>query len=126
MKAHEFITESDIQITAKLKSAIEQEINKQITSARTSLMPLGFFEIYDIMNQVASANGVDDLPVSRKLHNHDAAAPYTDIEKSMLRAAYTAAGQPWDTSILDLSNAPNQHKSDGAESPMKPFKGYPR
>lgn len=124
MKANEFVTES--KISAELRNAIEQEINKQITSARTNLLPLGFFEIYDIMNQVASANGVDDLPVDRKLHNHDAAAPYTDIERKMLRAAYTAAGQPWDKSILDLADNPDQHKTDGAVSPVVSFKGYPR
>ena len=128
MKATEFITEGQegVKIDAELKAAIAHEIEAQITSARTNLLPLGFFEIYDIFNAVATANGVDQVTVKHPTHNHQAAAPYTPIERKMLQAAYTAMGQPWDASILDLSTNPDSKKTDGVMSPVIGFKGYSR
>ena len=127
MKANEFITEgSTTKISAELKAAIKAELDAQITSFRTNVLPLGFFQIYDIMNAVAMSNGVDQVDYKHDNHNHDAAAPYTAIERKMLQAAYNAVGQPWDTSILDLSDNPESERPDGASSPVVAFKGYPR
>lgn len=126
MKAKDFVTETKVKIPPELKAAIQQELNSQITSFRKNVLPLGFFEIYDIMNAVATANGVDQVTVKHPVHNHTAAAPYTPIERKMLQAAYTAMGQPWDSSILDLTNNPDSQLSDGKGSPVIAFQGYPR
>ena len=126
MKAKDFVTETRVKIPPELKAAIQAELNSQVNSLRRNLVPLGFFEIYDIMNAVATSNGVDQVTVKHPTHNHTAAAPYTPIERKMLQAAYTAMGQPWDTSILDLTNNPDSQMPDGAGSPVVPFKGYPR
>jgi hypothetical protein len=127
MKANEFITEgSPAKITAELKAAIKAELDAQVTSFRTNVLPLGFFQIYDIMNAVATANGVDQVEYKHDIHNHDVAAPYTPIERKMLQAAYTAIGQPWDKSILDLSDNPESQQPDGQQSPVIQFKGYAR
>lgn len=124
MKAKEFVAEGTVKIDDKLKAAIQQELNNQITSLRKTVLPLGFFQIYDIFNTVAMSNGVDQLDVKHPVHNHTAAAPYTEIERKMLQAAYTAMGQPWDDSILDLSS--EGPTTDGAQSPVVAFKGYPQ
>jgi hypothetical protein len=127
MKANEFIAEgSHTKISAELKAAIKAELDAQVTSFRTNVLPLGFFQIYDIMNAVAMSNGVDQVDYKHNIHNHDAAAPYTPIERKMLQAAYTAVGQPWDDSILDLSDNPKSERPDGATSPVVAFKGYPK
>lgn len=128
MRAKDFIAEGKegVKIDADLKAAIKAELDSQITSFRTNVLPLGFFQIYDIMNAVATANGVDQVDVKHPVHNHEAAAPYTEIERKMLQAAYNAVGQPWDTSILDLDTDPTAHKTDGAQSPVIGFKGYTR
>ena len=127
MKANEFIAEgSPTKISAELKAAIQQEFNDQVTSLRKTLIPLGYFQIYDIMNAVAMSNGVDQIDMPHPSHNHTSAAPYTDIERKMLQAAYTAMGQPWDDSILDLADKPESQKPDGQMSPVIQFKGYAR
>ena len=126
MKSTEFIKESKVKIDAELKAAIQQELTSQVTSLRKNLIPLGFFEIYDIMNAVATANGVDQVTVKHPTHNHTAAAPFSPIERKMLQSAYTAMGQPWDDSILDLSDNPESERPDGVTSPVVAFKGYPR
>ena len=126
MKSTEFIKESKVKIDAELKAAIQQELTSQVTSLRKNLIPLGFFEIYDIMNAVATANGVDQVTVKHPTHNHTAAAPFSPIERKMLQTAYTAMGQPWDDSILDLSDNPESERPDGVTSPVVAFKGYPR
>jgi len=126
MKSTEFIKESKVKIDAELKAAIQQELASQVTSLRKNLIPLGFFEIYDIMNAVATANGVDQVTVKHPTHNHTAAAPFSPIERKMLQSAYTAMGQPWDDSILDLSDNPESERPDGVTSPVIAFKGYPR
>jgi hypothetical protein len=126
MKSTEFIKESKVKIDAELKAAIQQELASQVTSLRKNLIPLGFFEIYDIMNAVATANGVDQVTVKHPTHNHTAAAPFSPIERKMLQSAYTAMGQPWDDSILDLSDNPESERPDGVTSPVVAFKGYPR
>jgi hypothetical protein len=127
MKANEFINEgSTAKIPAELKAAIKAELDAQVTSFRTNVLPLGFFQIYDIMNAVAMSNGVDQVDYKHDKHNHDVAAPYTPIERKMLQAAYTALGQPWDTSILDLTDDPDSQKPDGQMSPVIQFKGYAR
>ena len=128
MRARDFVTEgqSGVKIDPQLKAAIEQELLGQINSLRKNVLPLGFFQIYDIMNTVAMANGVDQLNVKHPVHNHDVAAPYTEVERKMLQAAYTAMDQPWDNSILDLSTNPEATKTDGAQSPVIGFKGYTR
>ena len=126
MKSTEFIKESKVKIDAELKAAIQQELASQVTSLRKNVLPLGFFEIYDIMNAVATANGVDQVTVKHPQHNHTAAAPFSPIERKMLQSAYTAMGQPWDDSILDLSDNPESERPDGVTSPVVAFKGYPR
>ena len=126
MKSTEFIKESKVKIDAELKAAIQQELTSQVTSLRKNLIPLGFFEIYDIMNAVATANGVDQVTVKHPTHNHTAAAPFSPIERKMLQSAYTAMGQPWDASILDLTTDPDSQQPDGITSPVVAFKGYPR
>lgn len=128
MRARDFVREGQegIKIDATLRAAIKAELDSQITTFRTNVLPLGFFQIYDIMNAVATSNGVDQLTVKRDVHNHDVAAPYTPIERKMLQAAYNAVGQPWDTSILDLSDNPDSHKTDGVMSPVIGFQGYTR
>lgn len=122
MRSNEFITEGTTKIDPKLKAAIQQELNSQLNSLRKTLIPLGFFQIYDIFNAVAMANGVDQVDMKHPVHNHTAPAPYTEIERKMLQAAYTAMDQPWDDSILDLS--PGGPTTDGAQSPVIGFKGY--
>ena len=124
MKAKDFVTEA--KVPADLKAAIQAELNTQISAFRKNILPLGFFEIYDIMNAVATANGVDQVTVKHPQHNHTAAAPFSPIERKMLQSAYTAMGQPWDESILDLSDNPDSQTPDGAGSPVIAFKGYPR
>lgn len=126
MKATEFISEAQVKIPPELKAAVQAELDAQITSFRKNILPLGFFQIYDIMNAVATANGVDQVDMKHPIHNHTAAAPYTAIERKMLQAAYTAMGQPWDASILDLTDNPDSQQPDGAGSPVVAFKGYPR
>jgi hypothetical protein len=126
MKSTEFIRESKVKIDAELKAAIQQELASQVTSLRKNVLPLGFFEIYDIMNAVATANGVDQVTVKHPTHNHTAAAPFSPIERKMLQTAYTAMGQPWDDSILDLTDKPDSQKPDGQMSPVIQFKGYAR
>jgi hypothetical protein len=124
MKANEFVNEA--KLPKELQDAIKQELNSQVTSLRKTLIPLGFFEIYDIMNAVATSNGVDQIDIPHPQHNHTAAAPYSAIERKMLQAAYTAMGQPWDDSILDLADKPESQKPDGQMSPVIQFKGYAR
>jgi hypothetical protein len=126
MKSKEFVKESKVKIDADLKAAIQAELATQVNSLRKNVLPLGFFEIYDIMNAVATANGVDQVTVKHPTHNHTAAAPFSPIERKMLQSAYTAMGQPWDDSILDLSDNPEAQRPDGVGSPVVPFKGYPR
>lgn len=126
MKSSEFIKESKVKIDADLKAAIQAELATQINSFRKNVLPLGFFEIYDIMNAVATSNGVDQVDMKHPTHNHTAAAPFSPIERKMLQSAYTAMGQPWDDSILDLSDNPEAQQPDGVGSPVVPFKGYPR
>lgn len=126
MKSTEFVKESKVKIDADLKAAIQTELASQVNSLRKNVLPLGFFEIYDIMNAVATANGVDQVDMKHPQHNHTAAAPFSPIERKMLQSAYTAMGQPWDDSILDLSDNPESERPDGATSPVVAFKGYPR
>lgn len=126
MRFKEFVTESSTKLDSKLKAAIQQELNNQINSFRKTLLPLGFFQIYDIFNTVASADGVNPVPAKHPYHNHTSAAPYTPIERKMLQAAYTAMDQPWDDSILDLTDNPDSQQADGEGSPVIPFGGYPR
>ena len=126
MKSTEFIRESKVKIDTELKAAIQQELASQVTSLRKNLIPLGFFQIYDIMNAVATANGVDQVTVKHPIHNHTAAAPFSPIERKMLQSAYAAMDQPWDDSILDLSDNPESQQPDGVTSPVVAFKGYPR
>ena len=126
MKSKEFVKESKVKIDADLKAAIQAELASQVNSLRKNVLPLGFFEIYDIMNAVATANGVDQVDMKHPQHNHTAAAPFSPIERKMLQSAYTAMGQPWDDSILDLSDNPESERPDGITSPVVAFKGYPR
>ena len=125
MKINEIVTESVDSVKSALKTAIKSKINNQINKARESLVPLGYYELYDIMQAVASADGVTPPNVTKHYWNHNAAQPYTKIEAKMLRDSYTALGIPWDQCILDLSTTPPDN-SDNSVSPIKEFKGYKR
>lgn len=80
-----------------------------------------------VMMALASTDGtfVPELNKLSWVGKHKTAHPYTKEEQDMLKMAYKAAGADWhdlNNGDMDSEEPPSTDK----QSPIKPFKGYPR
>lgn len=86
-----------------------------------------FYELNRVMMATAAADGitVPDTPSASWAHNNLVAMPYTEEEAAMLRHAYEAVGSQYED--MNRGDMRSQEPPGGnVESPLKPFRGYPR
>jgi hypothetical protein len=86
-----------------------------------------FYELNRVMMAAAAADGVTpvEVPSASWVHNYNTAFPYTEQEDAMLRDAYRAVGSVYHD--LNKGDMRSQEPPGGnAQSPIKPFRGYPR
>ena len=123
MRAQEFITEQDGTI-GKRRQVATVGLNLFSDAERTS----SDYTLNRVMMAVAMADG-SDAPIKMDskswVGKKRAAFPYTEIEQQMLKQAFKAAGANYtDLNHGDLDS--EELASTNTQSPVKPFRGYPR
>ena len=123
MRAQEFITEQDGKI-GKRRQVATVGLNLFSDAERTS----SDYTLNRVMMAVAMADG-SDAPIKMDskswVGKKRAAFPYTEIEQQMLKQAFKAAGANYtDLNHGDLDS--EELASNNTQSPVKPFRGYPR
>ena len=88
--------------------------------------------LYDL-NRVMMCVAADDGTGTRKIDRdswvgrNNIATPYTKIEADMLKNAYRMADVEWDDALApNLDNISLETKDVYHQSPIQPFRGYPR
>ena len=123
MRAQEFITEQDGTI-GKRRQVATVGLNLFSDAERTS----SDYTLNRVMMAVAMADG-SNAPIKMDskswVGKKRAAFPYTEIEQQMLKQAFKAAGANYtDLNHGDLDS--EELASTNTQSPVKPFRGYPR
>ena len=123
MRAQEFITEQDGKI-GKRRQVATVGLNLFSDAERTS----SDYTLNRVMMAVAMADG-SNAPIKMDskswVGKKRAAFPYTEIEQQMLKQAFKAAGANYtDLNHGDLDS--EELASTNTQSPVKPFRGYPR
>jgi len=123
MRAREFITERDGKI-GKRRQAATRGLTLFSDSERTN----SDYTLNRVMMAVAMADGSDspiDMDEKSWIGKKRGAYPYTRVEHEMLKQAFKAAGAVYtDLNSGDLDS--EELESTNKQSPVKPFKGYPR
>lgn len=86
-----------------------------------------FYELNRVMMAAAEADGVNPIETASAswVHNYLTAHPYTEEEAAMLKQAYKAVGSMYhDVNRGDMRS--QEPPGGNTESPIKPFRGYPR
>lgn len=127
MRASEFVTESANKPTKRQRYA---SVGMMTFSNSKNASVAGYDRTYDLNRLMMAAASTDGKTIP-KFDNTSWAAklntahPYTDVEQDMLEIAFDAVGIPYEDlnkGDLDSEELPTTQK----ESPIKPFKGYPR
>ena len=82
-----------------------------------------------LMQCVAASDGHNtvDVPVESWIGLNNGAFPYTKEEADMLKHAYQAMGVEWEDVLApNPKNQSQEIPERQTQSPIKPFKGYPR
>ena len=122
MRAQEFLTERESKITKRQRWGSRGLHTFQDKDGRDR-----FNELNRVMMAVACADGTSplDVPESTWATNNNTAHPYSEIEQEMLKQAYQAVGSKHvDMNHGDLRS--QEPPGGNAQSPIKPFQGYPR
>lgn len=121
MKINEILTERKVGRLRKRHEYASRGLHKfQDINGRDR-----FYELYRVMLAAATSNGVDPLPDHLDAESwagrYDIAAPFTDIESTMLKQAYKKIG----SKHTDLHNGDNRSMelpSTHVVSPVAPKK----
>ena len=123
MRAREFLTEHDGQISKRYRYATVG-LNTFGDSERMD----GGYTAYRLMMATAMADGTNkpiDIDAKSWHGKRKTAHPYTQAEQNMLKQAYRAVGASWqDLNHGDLTS--DEPPGGNAKSPIEPFQGYPR
>ena len=123
MRAKEFITERDGKIGKR----------RQVATVGLTIFGDGEransdYTLNRVMMAVACADGSDsviDMDEKSWIGKKRGAYPYTRVEHDMLKQAFRAAGAEYtDLNSGDLDS--EELESTNTQSPVKPFRGYPR
>ena len=123
MRANEFMTESKIGKIGKRKQQATVGLNKFRDDAFADRL----YELNRVMMAVASTDGtfVPDIDQESWVGRNNIATPYTREEQEKLEKAFQAIGSKFE----DLNRgdyASQETKTTNTQSPVRPFKGYPR
>jgi hypothetical protein len=123
MRAQEFITERDGKI-GKRRQAATVGLTLFSDGERSN----SDYTLNRVMMAVAMADGTNapiDMDEKSWIGKRRGAYPYTRVEHEMLKQAFKAAGAVYtDLNSGDLDS--EELPSTNTQSPVKPFKGYPR
>jgi hypothetical protein len=123
MRAREFITERDGKIGKRRQAA-----TVGLTIFGDGERANSDYTLNRVMMAVACADGSDsviDMDEKSWIGKKRGAYPYTRVEHDMLKQAFRAAGAEYtDLNSGDLDS--EELESTNTQSPVKPFKGYPR
>lgn len=123
MRAREFITERDGKI-GKRRQAATVGLTLFSDGERSN----SDYTLNRVMMAVAMADGTNapiDMDAKSWIGKRRGAYPYTRVEHEMLKQAFKAAGAVYtDLNSGDLDS--EELPSTNTQSPVKPFKGYPR
>ena len=123
MRAKEFITERDGKI-GKRRQAATVGLTLFSDGERSN----SDYTLNRVMMAVAMADGSDkvlDMDAKSWIGKRRGAYPYTRVEHEMLKQAFKAAGAVYtDLNAGDLDS--EELESTNTQSPVKPFRGYPR
>jgi hypothetical protein len=123
MRANEFITERDGKIGKRRQAA-----TVGLTIFGDGERANSDYTLNRVMMAVAMADGSDspiDMDEKSWIGKKRGAYPYTRVEHEMLKQAFKAAGAVYtDLNSGDLDS--EELESTNKQSPVKPFKGYPR
>jgi len=123
VRAREFVSEAR---TGKL-GARRQYATRGLNKFRDLEGRDRFYELNRVMMAVAGADGKNPISVPGEswTGTFNTAHPYTEIEQDMLKQAYRAVGSEYhDLNSGDFES--QELPGTNIESPLKPFKGYPR
>lgn len=124
MRAREFLNEQNAAgKIGKRRQSATRGLNTFRDAERTS----SDYTLNRVMMAVASTDGtfVPTLDSKSWAGKSKTAHPYTEQEQEMLKRAYEAAGATYtDLNHGDMDS--EELKSTNTQSPVKPFKGYPR
>lgn len=127
MRAREFITEDNPAgaITKRQRYGSKGLHKFQDVEGRDRV-----YELNRVMMALAQASGESDhenidLDSESWVGTSNLAVPYTELEANMLKSAYKAVGSEWDD-LNDGDMRSVELPSINTESPIEPFKGYPR
>ena len=127
MRANEFISEDANKPTKRQRYA---SVGMLTFSNSKNAATAGYDRTYDLNRLMMAAASTDGKTIP-KFDNSSWAAklntahPYTDVEQDMLEIAFDAVGIPYeDLNKGDLKS--DELSSVQKDSPIKPFKGYPR
>jgi hypothetical protein len=123
MRAQEFITERDGKIGKRRQAA-----TVGLTLFKDGERSNSDYTLNRVMMAVAMADGTGaPLSMDEKswIGKQRGAFPYTRVEHEMLKQAFKAAGAVYtDLNSGDLDS--EELESTNTQSPVRPFKGYPR
>jgi hypothetical protein len=123
MRAREFLTEHDGQISKRYRYATVG-LNTFGDAERMD----GGYTAYRVMMATAMADGTNkpiDIDAKSWHGKRKTAHPYTQAEQNMLKQAYRAVGADWqDINHGDLAS--DEPPGGNTKSPIEGFKGYPR
>lgn len=123
MRAQEFITERDGKI-GKRRQAATVGLTLFSDGERSN----SDYTLNRVMMAVAMADGSGDpidMDAKSWVGKRRSAHAYTPVEHEMLKQAFKAAGAVYtDLNSGDLGS--EELESTNTQSPVKPFKGYPR
>ena len=123
MRAQEFITERDGKIGRRRQAA-----TVGLTIFGDGERTNSDYTLNRVMMAVACADGTDapiDMDAKSWIGKRRSAHAYTRVEHDMLKQAFKAAGAVYtDLNSGDLDS--QELESTNTQSPVRPFKGYPR
>lgn len=125
MRAYEFLTETNSEVTLKAKV---KKVHHEPTTGLHVFTDTNYDRIYmlnRVMMAVASADGIQKPVIDGEswIGKRNTAHPYTDVENQMLKHAYQAVGVPHnDVNKGDVKS--KELESINKQSPIKPFKGW--
>lgn len=124
MRAHEFIVENHTVDDFTIDDHKAEMVD--VIKFRDE----GYDRIYDLnrmMMAVATTDGIIDPTVKSESWSgkYNTAHPYTEVERQMILKALEAIGEKWeDVSKGDYKS--HERASIYKQSPIQPFKGYPK
>ena len=123
MRAREFVVES---VPGKVGHR-RQQPTVGLNKFRDDRFADRLYELNRVMMAVASTDGtfVPDIDQESWAGRHNIATPYTEQEQEKLEKAFQAIGSKFE----DLNRgdyASQETETTNTQSPVRPFKGYPR